>query len=172
MEFMTVARLRRSTGGLQWEIEQMPLKADDPADPELAKLVRETLARHLTPEETTVATTFGAGLPVGEVSRFALDACVRFDGTLWEAQVSGIALKKILARANHGPETPLAAREGENLVAVTRENMTIADSGRYRIVTSDWVAKNAVKYLGENPPALRERPELKLKAAAIGALGR
>jgi 5'-nucleotidase / UDP-sugar diphosphatase len=205
MEFMTIARLRRTAGAWQWEIEQAPLKAGDPADPELAKLVRETLAQHLTPEETAVVgrspralgpseaatfaveaarraaeadvaliggTTFGAGLPAGDVSRFALDACVRFDGTLWEAEVSGVALKKILARANHGPETPLAAREGENLVAVTRANVTIADSGRYRFVTSDWVAKNAVKYLGENPPALRERPELKLKAAVIGALGK
>jgi len=38
------------------------------------------------------------------------------------------------------------------------------------LVTTDWVAKNAKNYLGENPPALTEQPALKLKAAVMRAL--
>ena len=47
---------------------------------------------------------------------------------------------------------------------------TIEDARRYRLATSDWIARNAAKYLGENPSALTERPDLKLKAAVLAAL--
>lgn len=201
MEFMSVARLERDAGGVRWAVEQIKIDERDPADPELAKLIRETFARHLTAEETAVvgrtaralapteaaafaveaarraaqtdvaiigATTFGAGLPEGDVSRFALDACVRFDGTLFVGEVDGARLKKILARANQGPDTPFAERAGENLIAAAPEKI---ESGRpYRLVTTDWVARNAANYLGENPPALVEQPALKLKACVIAAL--
>lgn len=201
LDFVSIAWLRRDAAGLRWEIEQRALSPESPADPALAKLIRETFARELTPEETAAvgrlkhalsptdaarfaveaarvaagadvaligATTFGAGLPAGEVSRFAFDACVRFDGTLWVADVGGARLAKILARANQGPETPFAERGGENLVAVAREPI---DAGRtYRFVTTDWVAKNAKKYLGDDPPELQERPALTLKAAVRAAL--
>jgi 5'-nucleotidase/UDP-sugar diphosphatase len=201
MSVVTIARLQRTPAGLKWELEQVRAASDDPADPVMAKLIRETLAQHLTPEETASvgrlaralsppdaarfvveamraaanadvaligATTFGAGLPAGDVSRFAFDACVRFDGTLWVAEVDGAKLKQILARANQGPETPFAERAGENLIAVVGTPV-VADR-RYRFVTSDWIAKNAVAYLGENPPVLIEQTELKLKAAVISAL--
>ena len=114
------------------------------------------------------ATTFGAGLPAGEVSRFALDACVRFDGSLFTAEVDGAWLQQLLARCNQGPDTPWANRAGENLVAAAPAG--IIPGRRYRFVTTDWVAKNAKNYLGENPPALTEQPALKLKAAVMRAL--
>ena len=203
MEFMSVARLRRADGKLQWEVEQVPLQSADPADPALARLVRETLTQQLTSEETAVigrspralapseaamfaveaarvaasadvavvgATTFGAGLPAGEVTRFAFDACVRFDGALFVAEMKGARLQQILARANQGPDTPFAERGGENLVAAV--SVAIVPGRTYRIVTSDWIAKNAKNYLGDDPPALTERPDLKLKAAVIAALQR
>lgn len=201
LEAVSVARLRRVDGALRWDVEQVPLKADDPKDPEMAEIIRQTLAQHLTPEETAVvgrtprvlapadaarfaveaarraagadvaivgATTFGGGLPAGEVTRFAFDACVRFDGPLFSAEVDGAALKKILARANQGPDTPFAERGGENLVAAVVGDV---EAGRtYRLVTTDWIAKNAKNYLGENPPALTEQPALTLKAAVLTAL--
>ena len=114
------------------------------------------------------ATTFGAGLPAGEVSRFALDAWVRFDGPLFAAEVDGAWLKTLLARCNQGPDTPWADRAGENLVAAAPAE--IIPGRRYRFVTTDWVAKNAKNYLGESPPTLTEQPALKLKAAVIRAL--
>lgn len=201
MEFVSVARLRRTPAGLAWEIEQQPLREADPADPALAALVRETLAQHLTPEETAIVgrtsralgpseaalfavasartaaradaamiggTTFGAGLPAGEVSRFALDACLRFDGALWVAEVEGAWLKNFLARINQGPDAPFAERRGENLVAVAPA--VIEPGRRYRFVTSDWVAKNLRTYFGDDAPTLTEQPGLRLKAAVIAAL--
>ena len=114
------------------------------------------------------ATTFGAGLPAGEVSRFALDACVRFDGSLFTAEVDGAWLQQLLARCNQGPDTPWANRAGENLVAAAPAE--IIPGRRYRFVTTDWVAKNAKNYLGENPPTLVEQPALKLKGAVMRAL--
>ena len=113
-------------------------------------------------------TTFGAGLPAGEVSRFALEACVRFDGPLFAAEVDGAWLKTLLTRCNQGPDTPWADRAGENLVAAAPADPV--PGRRYRFVTTDWVAKNAKTYLGEDAPALTEVPALKLKAALIRAL--
>ena len=200
-EFVSVARLRRTAAGPQWEVEQVRIAPDDPADEKLAALVRDTLKKHLTIEETAVVghttrafgptegalfaveaaraaagadaamiggTTFGAGLPAGDVSRFALDACVRFDGALFTAEVDGAWLKKLMARANQGPDTPFAERAGENLSAIAPA--AIEAGQRYRFVTTDWVAKNAKGYLGDDAPALTEQPELKLKAAVIRAL--
>lgn len=114
------------------------------------------------------ATTFGAGLPAGDVSRFAFDACVRFDGTLHVAEVEGAHLKRILARTNQGPDTPFAERAGENLVAAISGE--IAPGKTYRLVTTDWIAKNPKLYLGDDPPALTERADLKLKAVVLKAL--
>lgn len=196
-EFVSVARL---SGG-KWGVTQERIAPDDPADEKLAALVRDTMKKFLTPEETAVVghaphalgptdaarfaveaaraaagadaamiggTTFGAGLPAGDVSRFALDACVRFDGALFLAEVDGVWLQKLMARANQGPDTPFAERAGENLVAVAPA--TIEPTRKYRFVTSDWVAKNARGYFGADAPAFVEQPDLKLKAAVIRAL--
>lgn len=201
MEFMSIARLHRTGKGLDWQMEQVPLAADDAVEPQLAQRIRATLAQHLTPEETVVvgrtpralgpsaaaafaveaartaakadvalvgATTFGAGLPAGEVTRFAFDACVRFDGPLYEAEVEGAWLQALIGRANQGPDTAFDARGGENLIVAV--GGVIEPGRRYRFVTTDWVAKNARNYLGETPPPLKEMPALKLKAAVSAAL--
>lgn len=202
MDYASIARLRRTDGGvLRWDVEQVRLAAGDPVDPPLAELIRNTLARHLTAEETAIvgrspralgpgeaalfaveaaraaagadaamigATTFGAGLPEGEVTRFAFDACVRFDGPLFVADVAGAWLQRLLARANQGPATPFAARAGENLI-VAAPAAIVADR-RYRFVTSDWAAKNAKTYFGDDAPTLAELPGQKLKAAVLAAL--
>ncbi len=203
MDTLSVARLERRDGRLGWELEQLSLAADEPPDSALAGLVRATLARELTAEETRSvgrsprelapaeaaafaveaarvaaradvavigATTFGGGLPAGDVSRFAFDACVRFDGTLWTAEVDGAWLAALLRRANQGPDTPFADRGGENLLAAVAGE--VRPGRTYRLATTDWVAKNARTYLGENPPALVEQPALKLKAAVTAALTR
>lgn len=114
------------------------------------------------------ATTFGAGLPEGAVSRFAFDACVRFDGPLFVGEIEGERLLALLSRANQGPDTPFAERGGENLLAATRGE--IQPGRRYRIATTDWIARNAKTYLGDNPPTLTEKPELTLKAAVLARL--
>lgn len=115
-------------------------------------------------------TTFGAGLPAGDVTRFAFDACVRFDGTLFMAELAGDQLRQLMARSNQNPSTPFPERSGENLVMVGPS--TIDPARRYRLVTTDWVAGNARTYLGERAPVLTEQPDLKLKAAVLAALKR
>ncbi len=200
MEFISVARLEKTAGGIAWTVTTEAL-GETPADPEIAGLVRETLARHLTKEEREIvgessrafgpgeaprfvveaarvatqadaamvgATTFGAGLPAGGVTRFAFDACVRFDGPLFTAEVDGSWLRRLVARSNQGPDTPWEKRSGENLVTVAPE--VIDDRARYRFVTTDWVARNAASYLGENAPTLVPHPSAKLKSAALAAL--
>ncbi|MES2694319.1 MAG: metallophosphoesterase [Verrucomicrobiota bacterium] len=203
MDYVSIARLQRTGRGLEWDVMQEPLLPRHATDPALAALVRETLAKHLTPEETSIVarapqafspadaarfavdaarraaladvaliggTTFGAGLPAGDISRFAFDACVRFDGPLHATEVEGAHLLRILARCNQTPDTPLADRNGENLIAVAAPGIRIAPGRTYRFVTTDWVSKNAEKYLGENPPALAEVSGVKLKAAVLAAL--
>lgn len=112
-------------------------------------------------------TTFGAGLPAGPVSRFAFDACVRFDGPLFVAEVDGVWLKKLLARTNQGP-TPWAERAGK--ISSPPARPRIVGTRRYRFVTSDWAVKNAKNYFGDDAPAFTELPALKLKAAVRRAL--
>jgi 2',3'-cyclic-nucleotide 2'-phosphodiesterase (5'-nucleotidase family) len=203
MDYVSVARLERAAGGLRWRVSQEPLDEApaDAALAELVRttlaqhLTPEETAvvgrspRALGPAEAARfaveaaraavgadaamvgGTTFGAGLPAGAVSRFAFDACVRFDGPLFVGEVDGAWLQQLLARSNQGPETPFATRGGENLVAVGPA--AIDPARRYRFVTSDWAAKNARTYFGENPPTLAENPVgLRLKAAVLAALQR
>jgi len=114
-------------------------------------------------------TTFGAGLPAGEVSKAEFDACIRFDNTLVVAEVDGVRLLEILASANPGPETAFARRTGEFLVATTGA-VTIKTGHTYRVVTTDWVAKNVARYLGAGDIGFTPLAGVKLKAVALKAL--
>ena len=168
-----LASLIRATMATQLTAEETATVGHAPRElgPTEAGLFAVEAARRAAGADAALigGTTFGAGLPAGNVSRFALDACVRFDGTLYTAEVDGAWLKKLLAHCNQGPGTPFADRAGENLVAAARGE--IVAGRRYRLVTSDWIAKNATNYLGDEAPALAEQPALKLKAAVIAALG-
>jgi 5'-nucleotidase/UDP-sugar diphosphatase len=115
------------------------------------------------------ATTFGAGLPAGEVTRVALDACVRFDGTIFVAEISGTELTAILAKSNQDSATLFSARRGENLVAVGPA-LPLDPARRYRLATTDWGAKNARTYFGSETLGFVEQPNLRLKSLAIAAL--
>ncbi|HEY8995447.1 MAG TPA: transglycosylase SLT domain-containing protein [Lacunisphaera sp.] len=186
---------RAEDGELQWQIEQVPVPSDGPADPELAGLIREVRARYLTDEERAIVgqakramdtteaaqfvaqilregantdaafignTTFGAGLPGGDVTQLEFDACVRFDGPIYTATVDGARLQALLAAANQGPETPFAQRGGEFNFA--SGPAALEPAKRYRIATTDWGAKNTARYFGEPAITWTERPEVRLKA--------
>lgn len=201
-EYLTLAWLYRDeTGRPRWVVEQIPVPADGPADPELAALIRETRAKHLTPEETAVVvhttaalgpaeaarmvvaalreaagvdaafvgnTTFGAGLPAGDVTREEFDACVRFDGTIFTAEVDGVRLAQLLAAANLGPDTPFELRRGEFSHAAGPAGIDPAKT--YRIATTDWGAKNTARYFGEPAITWIELAGLRLKAAVLAKL--
>ncbi len=113
-------------------------------------------------------TTFGAGLPAGTVSRLEFDACVRFDGPVFETEVDGERLAQLLAAANLTPETPFAQRRGEFNFAAGPD--AIDPARVYRIATTDWGARNTDRYFGAPALRWREIPDLKLKAAVISAL--
>ena len=201
-EYLTLAWLHRDASGApRWVVEQVRVANDDPADPELAALIRETRQRHLTPEDTAVVgrlpaalgpadaaqfvvkalrtaagvdavfignTTFGAGLPAGDVTREEFDACVRFDGTIFTAEVDGVRLQQLLAAANLGPDTPFEQRRGEFSFAAGPD--TIDPMKTYRIATTDWGARNTARYFGEPAITWQEQPALSLKAAVRPAL--
>jgi 5'-nucleotidase / UDP-sugar diphosphatase len=114
-------------------------------------------------------TTFGDSLPAGDVSQVALDACVRFDGTIWTGEVTGARLRRLLADANQGPDTPFANRQGEFHFAAGPDS--IEDDRTYTIATNDWGVKNRARYFPGDEINFTEKPGLRLKALTAAALG-
>ncbi len=115
-------------------------------------------------------TTFGAGLPAGDVTKLDFDACVRFDGPIFTATVDGARLQRLVAAANQGPDTPFEQRNGE--FSFAGGTMSGFEGGKtYRIATTDWGAKNTDRYFGEPAIAWEQHPTLRLKAAVTRALG-
>jgi len=92
---------------------------------------------------------------------------VRFDGTIFIAEISGAELAAILQKSNQDPATPLAARRGENLVAVG-PTTPLDPARRYRLATTDWAA-NARTYFGSETLGFVEQPTLRLKALVTAA---
>jgi len=112
-------------------------------------------------------TTFGTGLPSGEVTKYAFDSVVRFDGKLMRAEVDRPTLDALLARCNQDGDIPLSARTGDFLYAAPLE---LADKPSYTIVCNDWSATNQKSYFGREDLAFTEIPDLKVKATVIEAL--
>ncbi len=202
--YFSVAKLRRDAGGaVTWDVEQVAIRDGDPADAEMAGVVRAAREKHLAPEDLVVVgrttaempredaakfvaravriaagvdavlignTTFGDGLPAGDVTREAFDACVRFDGTICVAEVSGAELKRLLARANQNVDTPFEERRGEFQFADGLAAAEIDEARMYRMATTDWGMKNRGRYFGREDLVFVERPELRLKAVVAEAL--
>lgn len=204
-EYVSLAWLCRDTDGTtHWEVEQVPVPRDGPADPELATLIRAVGEKYAEPADQKIIgrtpramtqaeaaqfltrlvaeateadaffvgnTTFGAGLPAGEVTQAEFDACVRFENALSTAEIDGARLKQLLAAANQGPDTPFAERRGEFNYASGPNPEGIRPGRLYRIATTDWGAKNSARYFGEPVIVWRDHPELNLKALLRARLG-
>ncbi len=201
-EYFSLATLRSDAAGPHWTVEQFPIALTDPADPELAALIRKTSAQHLTAEDTAILgrlpaaltpseaarwiaaavrdaaqvdaaaignTTFGAGLPAGDVTRVAFDACVRFEGIICIAEITGAQLAAILATANQTPDTPFAERHGEYLAAAGPA-APLDPARTYRLATTDYVASNPDRYALSPAIIFKPHPTLRLKAIAATAL--
>lgn len=198
----SLAWLERDPDGRpRWTVEQVAIKAGDPADPKLQELIAKVFAANLTEDERAVLghlpaalgtpdaacfvaealrraagvdaafignTTFGGGLPAGEVTRLQFDACVRFDGKIFVADVDGARLRQLLDAANLTPETPFAQRKGEFNFAAGPA--AIEPGAHYRIVTTDWGARNTARYFGNPALEWREVPGLMLKSVAQAAI--
>lgn len=197
--FMTLAWLHHDASGApRWEVEQIPLSSDGPADPALAALIRDTTKKYLEPADREVLahipaplapveaartivgalrrgagvdaafvgnTTFGGGLPSQDVTRAAFDSCVRFDGAIFTATVTGARLRALLAAANQDVTTPFDQRGGEFNVA--DGPATIDDAKMYRIATTDWGATNSARYFGEPAIDWQAVAGMKLKAVVL-----
>jgi 5'-nucleotidase/UDP-sugar diphosphatase len=115
-------------------------------------------------------TTFGAGLPAEDIGRIEFDACIRFDGTIFVADVDGVRLQALLSEANQGTETKFENRRGEFLIAY---GPTQSEPARhYRIATTDWGARNTQSYFGSPAIEWKELGGQKLKARVIEGLAK
>ncbi|KGD86256.1 metallophosphoesterase [Rhizobium sp. YS-1r] len=112
-------------------------------------------------------TSFGTGLPAGDISRFDFNAALRFEGKLMTSEVDAAVLSAILARCNQDGAIPLVARTGDFLYAAPNAP---EGSQRYRIVCNDWSAINQKSYFGRDDIAFVEVPDIKLKQLVIEAL--
>lgn len=112
-------------------------------------------------------TTLGAGLPAGEVTQYAFDAAVRFDGGLMVATVDAATARAILARGNQDGGVPFDRRTGDSLYGAPDAPPTKA---WVRIVTTDWCARHQASYFGREDLAFTAAPGLRLKAAVKSAL--
>ncbi|CDZ66525.1 5'-nucleotidase, C-terminal domain protein [Neorhizobium galegae bv. orientalis] len=114
-------------------------------------------------------TSFGTGLPAGDVSRFDFNAGLRFEGKLMVSEVDATALAAILARCNQDGDIPLAARTGDFLYAVPEMP---EGKQRYKIVCNDWSAINRKSYFGREDIAFTEVPDVKLKQLVAETLAK
>jgi 2',3'-cyclic-nucleotide 2'-phosphodiesterase (5'-nucleotidase family) len=112
-------------------------------------------------------TTFGAGMPEGEVSKYAFDSVVRFDGKLMVAEVEAGVLAEIIQRANQDGNIPLDLRAGDYVYA---SPIPDAEYDRFTIVANDWSALNQKSYFGREDLVFTEVPDLRVKALVDAAL--
>ncbi|SEL92479.1 metallophosphoesterase [Xaviernesmea oryzae] len=114
-------------------------------------------------------TSFGTGLPKGEISRYDYNANLRFDGKIMKAEVDAATLAAILARCNQDGDIPLATRTGDFLYSAPTP---VAEKQSYVIACNDWSAINRKSYFGREDLAFSEVADLKLKALVAEALNK
>ncbi|MBF9058123.1 bifunctional metallophosphatase/5'-nucleotidase [Rhodobacterales bacterium HKCCSP123] len=112
-------------------------------------------------------TTFGQPIPMGAVTRYDFDACIRFDGDLRVAEVSGAELARILTRANQHRATSLDQRTGDFVHAA---EIDIDPAATYRLAVNGWTAMNQQVYLGTDALEFVPVEGLSLKAVVAEAL--
>lgn len=112
-------------------------------------------------------TTLGTGLPAGDVTRYAFDAVVRFDGKLMTAEVPAARLAGFMARANQDRPMPLAQRSGDFLYGSANG---LDGKAAARLVTTDWCAMNQAEYFGTTDLVFSEAPDLRVKTVAAEGL--
>ena len=91
-------------------------------------------------------TTFGGGLPAGDVTRPAFDSCARFDGPSSRRRSVARDCEPCWPRRTRMPIHRSPARGEFN---IADGPPTIDDAKTYRIATTDWGARNTSRYFGE-----------------------
>jgi len=104
-------------------------------------------------------TSFGTGLPTGDVTRLAWDAFLRFDGPLFRTEADGAALGAMAPRLNQDEAMPLERRIGDfAYVHVVPAAMPS------RLAANGWVRLNAPRFLGTEVLRFDPVPDLLLKS--------
>jgi 2',3'-cyclic-nucleotide 2'-phosphodiesterase (5'-nucleotidase family) len=111
-------------------------------------------------------TSFGTGLPAGEVTRFAFDAFIRFDGPLFRGDADAAALAAIAPRANQDGDLPLDRRIGDFVYAAA------LPAAAAPVASNGWVRLNARRFLGTEAIRFEQVPGTMLKAVVAEALRR
>lgn len=118
-------------------------------------------------------TTFGDGLPAGEITPVDLAAFVRFDGGLAVATVDGETLARlILPRVNQFADFPYERRTGDFLHATPIDPKP---GKSYRIAANAYATSSAAAqkaYFGTDNLPFAPVGELKLKSVIAGAIAR
>ena len=114
-------------------------------------------------------TGFGTGLPGGEVTRLAFDAFLRFDGTLFRAEVDQAALDAMRPRLNQDEPMPFGQRIGDFSYAAPWPGAP-GPAAPGPLACNGWVRSQAGRYLGTAALRFEEVPELRLKPLVAAAL--
>ena len=114
-------------------------------------------------------TSFGAGLPEGDLPRYRFDEFLRFDSDLMQATVDSDTLQQILSRANQNAYTLLKERTGDFIYT---NNIDPQPDQHYTLVTSSWVAMpfNTMRYLNTDEITFSKIEGITLKAMLQTAL--
>ncbi len=114
-------------------------------------------------------TSFGAGLPEGDLPRYRFDEFLRFDSELLQATVDSDTLQRILSRANQNAYTLLKERTGDFIYT---NNIDPQPDQHYTLVTSSWVAMpfNTMRYLNTDDITFSKIDGITLKALLQTAL--
>lgn len=135
---------------------------------EVGRFVADVMAKKAKADIGFVGhTSFGAGLPQGEVNRYSFNGSVRFDGKLMRTEVDAAVLAAILARCNQEGDIPLATRTGDYLHAAP---VNLLKKERYTLVCNDWSAINQKSYFGREDLVFSELADAKLKQAVVDTL--
>lgn len=113
-------------------------------------------------------TSFGSGLPAGQLPQYRFDQFMRFDNDVMRATVDADTMRTVLRHANQHLESDLRSRSGDFLYT---GDLTVRDGREYEIVTSSWVALdfNQEGYLGTTVE-FEQIPEITTKGILVEAM--
>ncbi len=111
-------------------------------------------------------TTMGMGLPAGELTRYAYDSVVRFDGVIMKAEVDAATLADILSRTDQDRGFPFDRLTGDFAYA---SGPTRPDKTHLTIVTTDWCAGRQKEYFGREDLVF-SKTDLKVKPSILAGL--
>lgn len=133
--------------------------------PQAARRASQAMARATGAATGLIGhTSFGTGLPAGDVTRLDWDAFLRFDGPLFRAEADAAAIEAMAPRLNQDGEMPFERRIGDFAYADP------APTGPATLASNGWVRLNARHFLATEALRFAEVPGTMLKRIVADAL--